>query len=59
MSQVKFSLQVLSSLIFSNFEHAVLQLKTFHVLTRSKCSMSFAVCFGFEKFVDVFDSVVV
>ena len=55
MSQVRFNVQVLSSLINSNSKLSIQQQKPFHVrVFESQCSLVFRCVFGFEKFVDVF-----
>ena len=60
MSSVKFNVQVLSSLISPNSKHTVQQQQTFHVwLFESQCSHVFRCVFGFEKTVDVFESIIV
>ena len=52
--------QVLSSLISPNCKHTVQQQKTFHGwICESKSSHLFRCVFGFEKIVDVFESIIV
>ena len=60
VSQVKFNVQVLSSLINPNSKHTVQQQKLLHVrIFESKCSHVFRCVFGLEKTVDVFESIIV
>ena len=60
VSQVGFNVQVLSSLINSGSEYTIQQQKTVHDgIFESKCSHVFRCVFGFEKTVDVFESIIV